>query len=312
MASKIVDYPLITDAIERLRAAGKIPSVTKIRAELGVGSYTTITKLFNQWKENNDGWDDQATPPPEDVPEEIVRIGEDFLRRIYSVAVANAQEEIHGLKEALRTRERELNADLEQALEMANESSEQAELLKDELEATKQRYSELSEDKKALQNAKEHAQQKLEGAHEELSKIMKELNEKNLQLATAIRQVEDAEKIASDQSNRLAEQTETLATSTRRCTSLEKENAELSSSLEEAKKAVALLEDEKERLNAQHATVLGEHQALLTERSTQEGRLQDRAETIQRLERELNQVREELAVTHSKLKDALVKEKTKK
>ncbi len=58
-----------------------------------------------------------------------------FLQKIYTVAKASADEQLERERELLRQKEIEYQEDMQQAVDMANDATERAELLEEQLEA---------------------------------------------------------------------------------------------------------------------------------------------------------------------------------
>lgn len=79
-----LDRSQVFNAADQISATGQNPTVAGIRAKLGTGSYTTITAMLRQWKE-------QATPSepePSDVPPEV----QDALARAAQTVWRSAQD----------------------------------------------------------------------------------------------------------------------------------------------------------------------------------------------------------------------------
>lgn len=83
----------VFDAANRLMQRGQQPSVARIRAALGSGSFSTIHQYFQDWKsfrwhtENNLDW----------VPQAIEGKAKELLHIIWDLAARDAGEEIERL-----------------------------------------------------------------------------------------------------------------------------------------------------------------------------------------------------------------------
>lgn len=69
------------------------------------------------------------------LPESVMSDAELFLQKIYTVAKASADEQLERERELLRQKEIEYQEDMQQAVDMANDATERAELLEEQLEA---------------------------------------------------------------------------------------------------------------------------------------------------------------------------------
>ncbi|MDB6374559.1 DNA-binding protein [Photorhabdus bodei] len=92
MTRKLIEYIDVAKAAQELVDAGKRPAVIAIRALLEKGSYTTISKYLKQWAKENPFEDE---PVEVVLPESVVSDAELFLRKIYVVVKARADEQLH-------------------------------------------------------------------------------------------------------------------------------------------------------------------------------------------------------------------------
>lgn len=76
MAREGLTRPQVFNAADQISAAGQQPTVAAIRAKLGTGSFTTITALLREWKEQATTPDDDIIDVPEEVAAALSRAGE--------------------------------------------------------------------------------------------------------------------------------------------------------------------------------------------------------------------------------------------
>lgn len=104
MARKLVEFNDVAAAAQKLKDAGKRPTVIAIRDLLGKGSFTTISTYLKQWSEEH-SLDEE--PVEVVLPESVMSDAELFLRKIYTVAKTSADEQLEREREQLRQRELE-------------------------------------------------------------------------------------------------------------------------------------------------------------------------------------------------------------
>ncbi|MBU5562225.1 DNA-binding protein, partial [Escherichia sp. S69_ASV_4] len=140
MARKLVEFDDVAAAAQKLKDAGKRPTVIAIRDIIGKGSFTTISTYLKQWSEEH-SLDEELVEVV--LPESVMSDAELFLQKIYTVAKASADEQLERERELLRQKEIEYQEDMQQAVDMANDATERAELLEEQLEALTNKKSEL-------------------------------------------------------------------------------------------------------------------------------------------------------------------------
>ncbi len=73
MASQPITRAQVFNAADNISAAGQQPTVASIRATLGTGSFTTITAMLREWKEQAQAPDDDTLDVPEEIKESLTR-----------------------------------------------------------------------------------------------------------------------------------------------------------------------------------------------------------------------------------------------
>lgn len=129
----------VFNAADAISAAGQAPTVASIRAKLGTGSYTTITAMLREWKEQAN------TEPAEefDVPEEITQA----LGRAAEIVWKAAQDHF---KHELATVKKEAERQTAQAQGQAAEAFEEIARLEVNADQAAQSITELNELNKNL------------------------------------------------------------------------------------------------------------------------------------------------------------------
>ncbi|EFM1428685.1 KfrA protein, partial [Escherichia coli] len=112
MARKLVEFDDVAAAAQKLKDAGKRPTVIAIRDIIGKGSFTTISTYLKQWSEEH-SLDEELVEVV--LPESVMSDAELFLQKIYTVAKASADEQLERERELLRQKEIEYQEDMQQA-----------------------------------------------------------------------------------------------------------------------------------------------------------------------------------------------------
>src|SRR5262245_11860475 len=96
----------IWDAADKLAAAGDTPTLAKVRAALGSGSYSTISEAMGEWKARQQRIAGGGEPIPAPVASRIEALGAD----IWAAAIELAQGRLAAERDALRQKHAELEA----------------------------------------------------------------------------------------------------------------------------------------------------------------------------------------------------------
>ncbi len=100
-----------------------------------------------------------------------------FLQKIYTVAKASADEQLERERELLRQKEIEYQEDMQQAVDMANDATERAELLEEQLEALTNKKSELDAALGKAENSLSLKSAELERSLADIDKLEKRIVE---------------------------------------------------------------------------------------------------------------------------------------
>lgn len=95
MARQIVTQQAVTEAAEALIVEGAEPSIVAVQARIGGGSYSTVKKFLDLWKQQRA---EAATAAP-DTPAEVQAKGQEFARAVWALASREAQAEAQQAKD---------------------------------------------------------------------------------------------------------------------------------------------------------------------------------------------------------------------
>lgn len=95
MARQIVTQQAVTEAAEALIVEGAEPSIVAVQARIGCGSYSTVKKFLDVWKQERA---EAATAAPE-TPAEVQAKGQEFARIVWALASREAQAEAQQAKD---------------------------------------------------------------------------------------------------------------------------------------------------------------------------------------------------------------------
>jgi len=95
MARQIVTQQAVTEAAEALIVEGAEPSIVAVQARIGGGSYSTVKKFLDVWRQQRA---EAATAAP-DTPAEVQAKGQEFARIVWALASREAQAEAQQAKD---------------------------------------------------------------------------------------------------------------------------------------------------------------------------------------------------------------------
>lgn len=111
---------------DELDAAGQNPTLAVVRKVLGGGSFTTISEAMNEWKARKT---EKETPLRQPAPAAIADRLVEFGSEIWSLALELANGRLVSEREALETARVQLEADKQEAAELADQLTEELEIL---------------------------------------------------------------------------------------------------------------------------------------------------------------------------------------
>lgn len=86
----------IFDICNKLTNQGVKPTLERVRAELGGGSFSTINPLLKEWKESRS--ESQATITASELPADIAKIGQKAAAMVWTVANEHCNELIQSIR----------------------------------------------------------------------------------------------------------------------------------------------------------------------------------------------------------------------
>lgn len=111
MARQIVTQQAVTEAAEALIVEGAEPSIVAVQARIGGGSYSTVKKFLDVWKQQRA---EAATAAPE-TPAEVQAKGQEFARIVWALASREAQAEAQQAKDEAQAAVAAVRVDLAEA-----------------------------------------------------------------------------------------------------------------------------------------------------------------------------------------------------
>jgi hypothetical protein len=111
MARQIVTQQFVTEAAEALVGEGSEPSIVAVQARIGGGSFSTVKRFLDAWKQMRA--QDAAAAP--DTPAEVQAQGQDFARAVWVLASREAQRDVQQVKNEALVEVGALRAELTQA-----------------------------------------------------------------------------------------------------------------------------------------------------------------------------------------------------
>ncbi|MEL5849802.1 MAG: DNA-binding protein [Candidatus Igneacidithiobacillus chanchocoensis] len=108
MSRQIVTPDAVAAAAESLIAEGVEPSIIAVQARVGGGSYSTVKKFLDVWKQQREA----AAVQPAEMPEEVRVKGQAFALAVWAVASREAQAEAQQAKTEAQAEVAAMRADL--------------------------------------------------------------------------------------------------------------------------------------------------------------------------------------------------------
>lgn len=113
MAREGITRAQVFNAADAISTAGQQPTVANVRAKLGTGSYTTITALLREWKEQSIG---QERDDALDVPEEVTAALGRAAEIVWRAANDHFTRELAAMRKETERHAQQSAADLEEAV----------------------------------------------------------------------------------------------------------------------------------------------------------------------------------------------------
>lgn len=196
MARQIVTQQAVTEVADALLAEGLDPSIMSVQSRIGGGSYSTVKRYLDAWKQARAEVHAAAT----EIPPAIHAKGQEFAQVVWALASKAAQQEAQAIKDGAKAEVAAVRADLANAnTEIARlESVESAQVATIEAQLAKLREVEL-----ALADAQAQARR------------VPELEQSLAQLRTELQACRQDATDKAVEAGRLAGETEALRTQVR-------------------------------------------------------------------------------------------------
>lgn len=161
MAREGISRAQVFDAADAISRAGQAPTVAGVRAKLGTGSYTTITAMLRDWKEQSI---DQEGSEEIDVPEAITEALGRAAEIVWKAATDHFSNELAAVRKAS-----------DKAVNQAQEATEEATAEIERLERELQEHADQEDDSKKQIEALELKIKKMQQGAAESSAELSEL-----------------------------------------------------------------------------------------------------------------------------------------
>lgn len=119
----------IFEIADELDAAGQNPTLATVRKALGGGSYTTISQAMNEWRAKKAA---KETPIREAAPQAIADLLGQFGMEVWAQALQLANGRLAAEREALEKARQEIEAQRQEAAELADQVSSELESARQE------------------------------------------------------------------------------------------------------------------------------------------------------------------------------------
>lgn len=108
MARQIVTSERVAEIANALVLEGQEPSIVAVQAQIGGGSYSTVKRYLDVWRQERA----EAAASAPDMPSEIAAKGAEFARTVWAMASRQAQRDAQGVKDAAAKAEAALRGEL--------------------------------------------------------------------------------------------------------------------------------------------------------------------------------------------------------
>ena len=178
MSSQRLTEAEVHTACAELAAQGERPTALTLLGKLGRGSLSTISKHLNSWRSSADAQALNANTLPITVvlPQELEKIGDELLKKLWSLAKTLTDAELENQREALRQTELANQTKVEEAFAFSEAQTLKLERIEDEsarlqvqlsqtqqaLALSEQQQHELEKRNIALSKDLEHSQHQIE------------------------------------------------------------------------------------------------------------------------------------------------------
>ena len=175
----------IFEIADELDAAGHNPTLASVRKALGGGSYTTISQAMAEWRARKAA---KETPVQEAAPQAITELLEQLGTDIWTQALQICNGRLSAEREALEKDRQEIEAQRQEAADLADQLSSELEAARQEATALRQQLDVAQSTVKGLGDQLREREQALAVAHVRTDEIRHRATQLTEQLNAATAQ----------------------------------------------------------------------------------------------------------------------------
>lgn len=108
MARQIVTQQAVTEVADALVEEGLDPSIMAVQSRIGGGSYSTVKRYLDVWKQERA----MVSSGTVDAPAAIQAKGQEFVKAVWALAAREAQREVQAMKDQAKAEVAAVRADL--------------------------------------------------------------------------------------------------------------------------------------------------------------------------------------------------------
>ena len=173
---------------DELDATGQSPTLAAVRKLLGGGSYTTISQAMNEWRAKKAT---KETPVREAAPQTITELLEHVGMEVWGKALQLANGRLVSEREALDTARQDLEAQRQEAADLADQVSHELETARQEVLALRKQLDAEKKAQEFLKEALRERERDLAVANVRIEEIQIRANQLNEQLLKTTKEYND-------------------------------------------------------------------------------------------------------------------------
>ena len=173
---------------DELDATGQSPTLAAVRKLLGGGSYTTISQAMNEWRAKKAT---KETPVREAAPQAITELLEQVGMEVWGQALQLANGRLVSEREALDTARQDLEAQRQEAADLADQVSHELETARQEVLALRKQLDAEKKAQEFLKEALRERERDLAVANVRIEEIQIRANQLNEQLLKTTKEYND-------------------------------------------------------------------------------------------------------------------------
>lgn len=175
----------IFEIADELDAAGHNPTLASVRKALGGGSYTTISEAMAVWRARKAA---KETPVREALPPAVAALLEQFGAELWAQALQLSNGRLSAEREALEKDRHEIEAQRQEAADLADQLSSELEAARQEATDLRQQVEVVQSTVKGLGDQLREREQALAVAHARTDEIRNRATQLTEQLTAATAQ----------------------------------------------------------------------------------------------------------------------------